>query len=129
MIINSCKRTISLKMRIIFIKQAIFLFLINSLLIAGPPFRTDDPDPIGDHCWGFYLASFITQSDNVFTGTAPHVFPGQIPFKCMLLICIPSGRESKEPLHKFCKLNYLPCFPVVNIFGFLNSFLTTLPKM
>ncbi|HEY9723104.1 MAG TPA: hypothetical protein V6D47_13930 [Oscillatoriaceae cyanobacterium] len=40
---------------------------------AGPPFITDDPEPVELHHWEFYLAEIGTYSaDSVFT-TAPHV--------------------------------------------------------
>ena len=52
--------------------------LVRSLLApalcdAGPPYVTDDPEPVEFRHWEFYLATqhFITR--DVATGTAPHV--------------------------------------------------------
>ena len=41
--------------------------------MAGPPFRTDDPEPVDYHHWEFYCASQITEGHDGVSGTAPHV--------------------------------------------------------
>jgi len=46
-------------------------------LWAGPPFLTDDPEPIDYHHWEFYLASQMTWDGEGVSGTAPH---GEINF-------------------------------------------------
>jgi hypothetical protein len=45
--------------------------------MAGPPFRTDDPEPVDYHHWEFYGASQITSDQDGVSGTAPH---GEINF-------------------------------------------------
>jgi hypothetical protein len=50
---------------------AILLFPCS--LAAGPPFRTDDPEPVEYHHWEFYGASQITSGTDGISGTAPHV--------------------------------------------------------
>lgn len=44
---------------------------------AGPPFITDDPEPVEYRHWEVYLGSQVASDDNrggtVFSGTAPHV--------------------------------------------------------
>jgi hypothetical protein len=40
---------------------------------AGPPFLTDDPQPVELGHWEFYLASQWSAADQAATGTAPHV--------------------------------------------------------
>jgi len=40
---------------------------------AGPPFLTDDPEPVELGHWEFYLASQWSVADHSATGTAPHV--------------------------------------------------------
>ncbi len=40
---------------------------------AGPPFLTDDPEPVELGHWEFYLASQWTAGDNAASGTLPHV--------------------------------------------------------
>jgi hypothetical protein len=57
-------------------------YLIFALLVcfsstfptmAGPPFHTDDPEPVDYHHWEFYGASQITRDQEGVSGTAPHV--------------------------------------------------------
>jgi|SRR5579862_4943424 len=40
---------------------------------AGPPFLTDDPEPVELGHWEFYLASQWSVADHGATGSAPHV--------------------------------------------------------
>ncbi|MGC9982328.1 MAG: hypothetical protein ABSF35_01740 [Polyangia bacterium] len=49
------------------------LLLAPAIARAGPPYVTDDPEPVEFRHWEFYLATqhFITR--DVATGTAPHV--------------------------------------------------------
>ena len=39
---------------------------------AGPPFVTDDPEPVDYQHWEFYIASQHTQTSDGWSGTAPH---------------------------------------------------------
>ena len=50
------------------------IFLVSSLeVLAGPPFLTDDPEPVDYQNWEFYIASMNTQTADGWSGTAPHV--------------------------------------------------------
>lgn len=73
----------------------LILLAIDVSIIAGPPYRTDDPDPIGYHCWGFYVASQLEHSGNMLSGTAPHV---EIDYGCirniMLHLIVPLSFQS-----------------------------------
>ena len=40
---------------------------------AGPPFWTDDPEPVDYHNWEFYIASQNAKLGGDWSGTAPHV--------------------------------------------------------
>jgi hypothetical protein len=40
--------------------------------LAGPPFTTDDPEPVKYQHWEFYVASQNTKSADGWSGTAPH---------------------------------------------------------
>jgi hypothetical protein len=55
---------------------AVQLFLLLQILVeAGPPFFTDDPDPVPLHHWEYYLSSqneFDIRNHSA-TGTLPHV--------------------------------------------------------
>ncbi len=41
--------------------------------LAGPPFRTDDPEPVDYQHWEFYLASQYQSDTGGVSATAPHV--------------------------------------------------------
>jgi hypothetical protein len=41
--------------------------------LAGPPFVTDDPEPVDNQHWEFYLASEYTETADRWSGTAPQV--------------------------------------------------------
>lgn len=42
-------------------------------VLAGPPYDTDDPEPVEYRHWEFYVASQSLRDRVGFTGTAPHV--------------------------------------------------------
>ena len=41
-------------------------------LSAGPPFLTDDPEPVDYRHWEFYIASIEAKMDGDWAGTTPH---------------------------------------------------------
>jgi hypothetical protein len=49
--------------------------LLGGLLtvLAGPPFLTDDPEPVDYQHWEFYIALQHTEIADGWSGTAPHV--------------------------------------------------------
>jgi hypothetical protein len=49
------------------------LFLVQfTNIFAGPPFLTDDPEPVELKHWEFYLSSIDVIESHVFSGTLPH---------------------------------------------------------
>ncbi|HZL21081.1 MAG TPA: hypothetical protein VFG23_25325 [Polyangia bacterium] len=48
-------------------------FFVGRTARAGPPFLTDDPEPVELGHWEFYLASQWTAEDHSATGSTPHV--------------------------------------------------------
>jgi hypothetical protein len=56
-----------------FILIQLVCFFLPISTMAGPPFHTDDPEPVDYHHGEFYLASQIVSSNNALSGTAPHV--------------------------------------------------------
>src|SRR5664279_1872994 len=42
-------------------------------VLAGPPFLTDDPEPVEYQHWEFYVASMHTETAGGWLGTAPHI--------------------------------------------------------
>jgi hypothetical protein len=51
---------------------SIFLFAVIFNIIAGPPFATDDPEPVDLRHWEFYIASIHLYQDGAYVGTLPH---------------------------------------------------------
>ena len=47
--------------------------LLTSAALAGPPFITDDPQPVDFQHWEFYLASMDFHTAGDWFGTGPHV--------------------------------------------------------
>lgn len=52
---------------------ALLLNLLARPVLAGPPFVTDDPEPVELHHWEVYIASIDAHDRDGTTGTAPHV--------------------------------------------------------
>jgi len=53
-------------------KISILLFLVAANASAGPPFFTDDPEPVGYRHWEFYIASLQQFGNHESDVTAPH---------------------------------------------------------
>lgn len=47
--------------------------ILPAVVFAGPPYDTDDPEPVDFEHWEFYCASVGYMSMGTSTGTAPHV--------------------------------------------------------
>jgi hypothetical protein len=47
--------------------------LCSSTARAGPPYITDDPEPVEYRHWELYLASLVDHDASGWTGTSPHV--------------------------------------------------------
>jgi hypothetical protein len=47
-------------------------FGLARLAWAGPPFVTDDPEPVDYHHWEFYVASQLQHDKDGWSGTSPH---------------------------------------------------------
>src|SRR4051812_1544561 len=46
---------------------------VPALAAGGPPFTTDDPQPVDFRHWEVYFASIHSNMGGMWTGTAPHV--------------------------------------------------------
>jgi hypothetical protein len=58
------------------LRKLLFLFAVFVAALranAGPPFVTDDPEPVEYQHWEFYLASQVFHDSGGWTGTSPHV--------------------------------------------------------
>src|ERR1700690_3224212 len=49
------------------------LLLAPAIARAGPPYVTDDPEPVEFRHWEFYLATQHSVTRDAASGTAPHV--------------------------------------------------------
>lgn len=49
------------------------LVVVPAVTMAGPPYATDDPEPVAYHHWEFSLATQQERASDGSTGTAPHV--------------------------------------------------------
>jgi hypothetical protein len=52
---------------------AVLTLCIAGTALAGPPFVTDDPDPVDYQHWEFYIASMQSKFGGDWSGTAPHI--------------------------------------------------------
>src|SRR6516165_9477711 len=49
------------------------LLLVPAGALAGPPFVTDDPEPVELHHWELYLATQQFHDSGGWSGTLPHI--------------------------------------------------------
>ena len=42
-------------------------------IYSGPPFDTDDPEPVSFKHWEYYISSINTRQIGIWSGTAPHI--------------------------------------------------------
>jgi hypothetical protein len=62
---------LSINRRYIVLAGTLFL-LFNQWSYAGPPFNTDDPQPVDFKHWEYYISSINVIQPGVWTGTCPH---------------------------------------------------------
>ncbi len=53
--------------------SGILLFANVQYNYAGPPFFTDDPEPVRYKHWEYYISSINTHQSGVWSGTSPHI--------------------------------------------------------
>lgn len=56
-----------------FIRLAVVSLSLAGAAYAGPPFLTDDPEPVELHHWEFYLATQQYHNVDGWSGTSPHI--------------------------------------------------------
>jgi hypothetical protein len=49
------------------------LVVLPCIASAGPPFITDDPEPVELHNWEVYLGTYDQRTSAGYSGTAPHI--------------------------------------------------------
>ena len=55
------------------VAAVVFLLSFPVTAFAGPPYITDDPEPVEYQHWEVYLASIFAKQPDAWTSTAPHV--------------------------------------------------------
>jgi hypothetical protein len=85
----------------------IFILLLTDLqyVIAGPPFDTDDPEPVDFKHWEYYISSINNHQGGVWSGTAPHFETnyGAIP-NVQIHLLMPFNYNS--PMHQRAGFGY-----------------------
>jgi len=51
----------------------VFILSFPVIAFAGPPYITDDPEPVEYQHWEVYLASLFTKQPGAWTSTSPHL--------------------------------------------------------
>ncbi len=49
------------------------MIMATGQVFGGPPFLTDDPEPVPYHHWEYYISSIDTYYPEEWTGTSPHI--------------------------------------------------------
>lgn len=55
-----------------FLALVLFSFSLQ-ISYGGPPFSTDDPQPVDFKHWEFYISSVSTFHPDIWSGTSPHL--------------------------------------------------------
>jgi hypothetical protein len=72
-VVTSVRRAIPLRLLTATIGMLLSMLLAASPLLAGPPFRTDDPETVEYRNWEFYVATQYANDKDGISGTAPHL--------------------------------------------------------
>jgi hypothetical protein len=124
-------------MKLFIKKNTILIFIIYSWCIqlsyAGPPFFTDDPQPVNFKHWEFYISSINTLHPDMWSGTSPHIEVnyGLIPnlqvhlllpmnYNYFLHRSADFGYGNTEFGVKYCFINETENFPQIGIFPILE---------
>ncbi len=76
--------------------------ILGTVAWAGPPFRTDDPEPVEYRHWEIYVASQNAKNEDGWSGTAPHfeVNYGALPnLQLHLIVPLAYVKPNEGPSH------------------------------
>jgi hypothetical protein len=109
------------------------ILLVSARAAAGPPYDTDDPEPVELHHWEVYLATHQSLTRGELAGTAPHLelnYGAQPGLQLHLLVPVVVDRPSGGParfgvgdLELGAKLRFLEegrWRPMIGTFPFLE---------
>jgi hypothetical protein len=77
-------------------------------ICAGPPFDTDDPEPVSFRHWEYYISSINNDQSGVWSGTAPHI---ELNY----------GLIKNVQVHLLLPLNYNYAKPNGSVFGYADT--------
>jgi hypothetical protein len=86
----------------------ICLILNIQMIYAGPPYNTDDPEPVDFRHWEYYVSSINNHQAGVWSGTAPHL---EINY----------GVIHNMQIHLLMPLNYNSARGLRTAFGFADT--------
>jgi len=88
----------------------VILIIVPQVILAGPPFLTDDPDPVQFKHWEYYISSQSTfdHSAKNSTGTLPHF---EVNY----------GLVDNVQIHMILPLNYSYSASHFNAYGYANT--------
>jgi hypothetical protein len=78
------------------------------LIYAGPPFDTDDPEPVSFRHWEYYISSINNDQSGAWSGTAPHI---ELNY----------GLIKNVQVHLLLPLNYNYDKPNSSVFGYADT--------
>jgi hypothetical protein len=84
------------------VSLAIAVFLGSAAAHAGPPYVTDDPEPVERRHWEFYVATQHSVTDDDTSGTAPHVevnYGAAQDLQIHLIVPLAYDRPASGPNH------------------------------
>ena len=88
--------------------SALLWFVLFNEIMAGPPFYTDDPEPVEFHHWEYYLSSLSLFQSYGNKGTLPHV---EVNY----------GIIENTQIHVLIPYNYSKAFPGRMQMGYANT--------
>jgi len=111
------------------IGTGVLMFLGSLQVYAGPPFKTDDPEPVPFKHWEYYVSSVSTYESKSWSGTLPHfeVNYGLVPhMQVHLLVPLNYATEPHQPTQigyadtelgvKYCFLKETKNRPQIGVF-------------
>jgi len=77
-------------------------------IYSGPPFDTDDPEPVNFKHWEYYISSINTRQIGIWSGTAPHI---ELNY----------GLIQNVQVHLLLPLNYIGSHQHSSAFGYADT--------
>jgi hypothetical protein len=72
-VFSGLRRPVFIRLLVTIVGMLLGTLMSVSPLFAGPPFKTDDPEPVEYRNWEFYVATQYANDKDGVSGTAPHL--------------------------------------------------------